>query len=337
MNKSLKIALSVVGTVIGAGFATGKELLLFFGGAHIWGIIMLVLSVTVMCVASAAYFNILKTDAAQDSLKKFRRCKLIFPLFAAGSYSVMLACGGQALYDTFSLDFRIGILITCALTILSAKFGIEGIYRLNLIATPLIIISLILISFAGLASPVFLNYAGPVKNMLLYAGYNILSVLPLIAGVARNTGEKTGIRGIFTGFGFVLVLSLLLKILLNAYYGIAAATDIPILKIVSLLNPYFTYIYSAALYSAVLTTAASCLYSLSEKINIFAAALPLMLLSTLGFGPLIEKIYTYFGYAGTIIIFIILINSKGKFENGQKFYPKHNTGKPGKAFGFGGK
>jgi uncharacterized membrane protein YkvI len=167
--------------------------------------------------------------------------------------------------------------------------------------------------------------------MFLYAGYNILSVLPLISGVARNTDEKNGKKGIFIGFGVVLILSLLLKILLNSYYDIAVTTDIPVLKIVSLLNPYFTYIYSAVLYSAILTTASSCLYSLTEKANIFVAAVPLMLLSTLGFGPLIEKVYTYFGYIGAVIIFIILIDltglMKGKPNNGQKFYPKHNTGK----------
>jgi len=306
LKKPFKIGLTITGTIIGAGFATGKELLVFFNGSSFFFTALMISAVILTGISSLIYFHNLKET------KTNRILNIIFLAFSAGCYVIMLACGGQAIYDSLNLSYNSGVIITFILTIIIIKFGIEGIYRFNLFAAPIIVISLIFISFAGLSAPVFSNASTPVVNSFLYSGYNILAVLPIISVIAKDSGKKEGFWGIIIGFFIVLITSISIKLLLNGYYSLISEEGIPIFKIVSILNPYFSYIYSMVLYTAIMTTAASLLYVLTKGKSmkaILMISIPLLIVSFLGFTTLLEKIYTYFGYIGIIII--LLINGDG--------------------------
>ena len=308
MKRPIQIGLAIAGTIIGAGFATGKELLVFFNGGSFFYVILMIISLVIVAVTTAIYFTGAKKSGVSTILT------IVFTSFSGGCYAIMLACGGQTLYDSVNISYQTGIIITYIVTILIIKFGIEGVYKFNAIATPLIAISLIFISFVGLSTPVFNNFSAenffsPYINAFLYAGYNILAVLPFISAISKETTKKDGFSGIAFGFLIVLLTSITIKLLLNNYFSLISRESIPILKIIGILNPYLSYIYSVVLYGAIVTTAVNLLFILTREKgtkSIFLISLPLLLISFLGFTTLLEKIYTYFGYAGIVIILVII-------------------------------
>jgi uncharacterized membrane protein YkvI len=218
----------------------------------------------------------------------------------------MLACGGQTIYENTNLDVRIGIFITYLIVIFIIKFGIEGVYKFNLFATPIIIFFLLLISFVGQINSAFLDRTMPLVNSFSYAGYNILSVLPLLKAISMDTDYDDGFYGIIIGFIIIFIVSLALKLLLNSYFDFIMYDTIPILKIISLSGKHYSYIYSIVLYISILTTAVTCLFVVTKGKNILLLSLPLLAISFLGFSTLLEKLYTNFGYIGILIIIYLL-------------------------------
>jgi uncharacterized membrane protein YkvI len=253
-----------------------------------------------MCITSITYFNFIKKEEDNKLLN------IIFYLFSAGCTSIMLACGGQTIYENTSLDIRIGILITYLIIFIVIKFGIKGVYKFNMIATPIMIIFFCLISFIFQNKEVFFIDTLPIINSFSYAGYNILSVLPFLKAISSETEFIEGYYGILIGFILILIVSLALKLFLNSYFDLIMLETIPILKIISITNKYYSYIYSIVLYISILTTAVSCLYVVTKGKNIIIISLPLLAISFLGFSTLLEKLYTNFGYIGILIIIYIL-------------------------------
>ncbi|MBQ7791923.1 MAG: hypothetical protein IJ367_00300, partial [Clostridia bacterium] len=227
---------------------------------------------------------------------------------SAASYLVMLACGGESLWECFSVPKVLGNTITCIATLLIVSFGIQGVYRFNLIATPLLILMMIFVSLVGLTTPVFLlsNEAEPMLNLLTYTGYNLLSMLPFLGAISAETPKKEGIRGILLGYFLIAVAGLLLKTLLNVYHSQVADEALPILKITDIIHPNLTYLYTVMLYLAVLTTAVNALYAITRGKYTIPVALILLGFSLFGFTNLLGSLYPLFGYAGIGIVVLIL-------------------------------
>lgn len=304
-----KIAFSVAGTVIGAGFATGKELALFFPGNAFPSTVLLCCSLALMCIVSVFYFEQQKNASSCPVTK---RLKPILIAFSGACYCVMLACGGEAIRTATPLPFVLGVAITYALTLLILRLGINGVYRFNLIATPVLIAGILLCSLIGICIPVscFKNNVRPIGSALVYTGYNLLSLLPFIGAIAPGTDIRNGKKGITAGFFLVLLSGVLLKTVLNRFPTITNEESLPMLKIIETVSPFLSDIYSILLYLAVLTTAVSCLYAITGGKHLLQISGILFACSFLGFSLLLEKFYTWFGYLGIFIIPFTLFSFK---------------------------
>ena len=307
-SKRLKLAFTVAGTVIGAGFATGKELLLFFGNEpfSLW---YLLLSMLLMLTVSLMYFSQQKTSWEQHPFLRF--LKILFLCFSAASYAVMLACGGEALWETTNLPFPIGTVLTFLITLGIVRFGVQNVYRFNMLATPVLLICMAGISLAGLLSPVGLFEPSGLNsvNLLIYSGYNLLSVLPLISALTDTVEKKDGYTGILLGFFFVTVVGLLLKGLLLQYIAITANSAIPVLTVISHLHSGLNVLYAVMLYLSVLTTAVNSFYAVTKGNSVFSVGLLLLCCSFLGFSSLIETLYPFFGYLGIGVTLTVIIKA----------------------------
>ena len=309
MSQIFNLMLSVAGTLIGAGFATGKELQLFFKSPDISSLLWLGISLFLMAVVSLLYWN-RKTSGIPPS-KMLRWVKPLFLMFSAGSCSVMLACGGEALYESFSIPCPLGSLITWGITLLILTFGIHGVYRFNLIATPILIGTMIAISFASLLLPagLFGSEVSPGFPMLTYTGYNLLSVLPFLSALPEETSVKNGRYGIVAGFLLVAFAGILLKSVLNLHNAILSDEAIPMLTIMGLLSPRLSYLYTVMLYGSILTTAVNCLYALTRGKHLLTVSAVLLGIGFLGFNTLLENLYTFFGYLGIGVIILTVWES----------------------------
>lgn len=264
-----------------------------------------------------ALVSVLYVSEQKRGLQKSWVTKLITPcflMFSAASYLVMLACGGEALLESFRIPAPLGNVITCIITLLIVSFGIESVYRFNLVATPVLLIMILLIGCVGLWYPagLFQERTKPVFDMLTYTGYNLLSILPFLAAISDDTAKKDGIFGICTGFFLILVAGLLLKVLLNAYHTTVANEALPILKIIDMISPRLSYLYTVMLYLSVLTTAVNGLYAVTRGKHTLTVSIALLGFSFFGFTNLINSLYPLFGYVGIGIVLLILWESSFK-------------------------
>ena len=315
--KQLKLAFTVAGTVIGAGFATGKELLLFFGNTP-QSILHLVLCVLMMSAVSVLYFSQTHSDTQGKGI--FSVINLIFLLFSGASYTVMLACGGEALFQSTGIFRPAGTILTYVITLGIVWLGIANVYRFNLIATPILLLCMAGISVAGLVSPVGLIEISQSAtiNLLSYAGYNLLSVLPVLSVLSHTVEKKDGYLGILWGFACILIVGILLKLLLLRFHTLSDQSAIPVLNIVSQIHSSFTILYTVMLYLSILTTAVNSLLATAGNKNPVPISIFLCCGSFLGFTSLIETIYPFFGYIGIGVTAILIIKS---------FYPSSKKGR----------
>lgn len=304
-SQVLKIAFSVAGSIIGAGFATGKELQLFFPLPDSRSLFYLSFSLGIMAIISVLYFSMQKKSVPNRFQKGF---ELFFFLFSGASCLVMFACGGETLKESFHLPLIVGNTVTYGLTLWIVSKGIKSVYRFNLIATPVLIVCIILISLSGFSIPagMFGEETQPTLNMLVYTGYNLLSALPFLSAISGNTEEKHGFFGILVGYFLVLVCGLLLKSLLNLHHEAVLTAPLPLVKIVGMIHPLLSYLYTAMLYLSVLTTAVNSLYAVTRGKHTFSIGSVLLVFSFLGFTSLLESLYPVFGYFGIGIIILVI-------------------------------
>lgn len=296
------IGLSVAGTVIGAGFATGKEIMLFFPKKGTYGIISLFISLFLIALVSLLYCY--KNKTRYDKILDY-----IFTFFLGASFSVMLSCGGETIYEISGLPFYLGVMITYITSLFIIHFNLKGIYIFNIIASPLMIIFTIIISLQGLITPVF-NIVSPAFYSVAYSGYNLMSLIPFLSSLKKSEKDnKSFIAGTFLGILFVLICGIFIKLVTDRYLTALLNSEIPMLKIAFLNNNYIGYIYSFLTFSSILTTSISCLLPLKEKGNIYLITFPLLLVSFFGFSNLIKNIYGSFGNIGTIFIIYIIITA----------------------------
>lgn len=307
-KKIFMTGLSVAGAVIGAGFATGKEIMLFFPEKGFWGIISLTLSLFGLVMASLLY-------CFKEKNKLDRIFEYLFLLFVAGSFSVMLSCGGEALNEVCGLPFTLGCIITYLISIFITRFDLKGIFVFNLIISPLMILTVLAVCVKALSLEVFFNAskASAITPDLLsvsYCGYNLLSLIPFLSALkAKEKNKKIIISGTFLGIALVLICGIFIKLTTDKFYELTIFLQLPMLKIAGVIGKSYSVLYSALIYFAILTTAVSGLFSLKEKGNIYLLTPPLLILSFFGFDSLIKSIYGIFGYTGAVFIIYIILSA----------------------------
>lgn len=315
--KQSKLAFTVAGTIIGAGFATGKELLLFFHNEPS-SLFSLLISVLLMGMVSLLYFSYQKKVTEKE--QAYSVIELLFLLFSGASYAVMLACGGEALQESTGLSFPVGSILTFLITLGVVMFGAQNVYRFNLIATPVLLVCMTGISLAGLLTPVGLFEASQSKtiNLLVYSGYNLLSVLPVLGALSYTVEKKEGYHGIILGFFLVAMVGLLLKGFLLRFSQFTDESAIPVLTVISKLQNGSEFLYTVMLYLSVLTTAVNGLFAVTKGKNPMIWGLGLLCCSFLGFSKLIETLYPFFGYLGIGVTIYVIINTYGISKRSKK-------------------
>lgn len=330
----MKIAFIYIGTVIGAGFASGREIMEFFAVYGVKGIFGMIISGVLFSLAGSLllikmYNNRIKS--LHDLSKRIfgDRFWLIFDTIIGFSlytgYSVMISASGAIFEQELSLSYDIGILFMVITTYIVFLFRLEGLSFINTILVPLLIGGILFTSayvnldqIHNLSNVKGFDLTAKgnfITSAFLYFGSNSLiiiivfsSLLPLI----KN--KKTAILGGATGgiILFILGLSILLSILI--YYNEVAYLDIPMLKICDHIGIGYRKIYAIILWIAVFTTAVANGFGFMNRVTssrrllytgIFCiSAIPL---AKFGFGNLVSTIYPIFGFIGVGMMFFILI------------------------------
>ncbi|WP_448851099.1 YkvI family membrane protein [Corynebacterium sp. 335C] len=339
-KRAIPIAMSFVGVVVGAGFASGQEMLQYFvafGGVGRWGA---VLAGAVMMAAGAivlAYGSYLR---AKEHLIVFDRMALpitskildaavLFTLFSTGF--VMLAGAGSNLNQQFGLPTLAGSVIMLILVLLTGFLDVDAVSKVIGAITPFIMIFLV-----GAGVYVLLNTSGD-SAVLEQASAQVSTNLPnwwisalnyvgmsLMVGISMaiviggtNLMPRAAAVGGLMGGTVWAVLVVLLVFALYQRVDEVYADDMPLLTIVTQVHPMIGNLMAIVVFGMIFNTAIGMFYAMAKRITrkkpenfrkvYFISVLIGFAFSFIPFTTLVGIVYPISGYIGIVLIFVMFI------------------------------
>ena len=338
MKNVLKIVLVIMGTLIGAGFASGREIYLFFGKFGKLGIIGILISgilTGIIIYIALKMINKKDINNYNDFLEKINiknkyinlLIKNIITIFLLISFYIMVAAFSAYINQNYEIPIYISSIIFAVLTYIIFIKNIQGMIKVNEILVPFL---LILILYLGVKNIPYLvetknvlenniNEKGFFLNSILYASYNSIMLIPVLVTMKKYINSKAQIKKIsIISSALIIVLSLcIFGLLLRGKYYIQNV-EMPLLNITMQFGKIYLYIYSFIIITSIFTTAISAGYSFLEnvsknkkqyKIILIFMSVTSVLVSNIGFSKLVEILYPLFGILGIVqIIFLVRKN-----------------------------
>lgn len=327
----LKISAIYLGTVIGAGFASGQELLQFFVRFSWRGMVGCIVAGFMFC-ALGAFILSKSYDLPRKTYRNY--LKTVFPtpvasflavtteLFLCVSFCVMLSGAGAFFRQRLSLAPAVGIFVTAGICLLVFCRDLQGLSLLNLILTPVMIFGSLYVSVYAVmngSQPAWLpqinNHGKFLPYALFYVGYNMLTAAAVLVPVSAVCDNKR--QAVWGGALGGALLTLMMALCTAALFVTQTMISGPLpLLFLAEESGVFAYIlYSVVLYMAMLTTAVSTGFSVVERIKslginqkmaavcVCTLAIPF---SFIEFSLLVRYCYLFFGFLGILLVFGIL-------------------------------
>lgn len=340
MKTSLRIGAVYVSAIIGAGFASGQEILQYFtyygwlslAGIVIATIIFAWLGYQIADLGSKLEARSHKGVILQLGGKYFGTLvDYIIILACLNATVVMLAGGGALLNQLFDIPVFIGGAVVMILVAITLVMNLNKIINVIGSVTPfLILMALILsiyalftsdISIAGVseqARPELTASPHWILSAVLYVSYNVIMAVAILSVVGGSVKDsKVAARGgMLGGIGLGLLL-LILNFGLISKLDHVADVEMPTLLLASDIAPWLSTIMGIVIFAMVFSTAAGALYAFSTRIvdpkkpnfKVFVVGFAVLayILSFVGFSTLVGTVYPMFGYLGLLLIVIVLI------------------------------
>lgn len=323
----LKIAGIYTAVILGAGFASGQEILTFFINYGPFGFLGLCLSGIIFSFigyATLKIAHIKKIDSASDFLNlllgKFSYiAEIIIGAFLFILYVTMLSATGATLKQQFNLPYILGIILMATACFFSYSLGTNFIARINFIIAPILFFGSIFIGLYAIlnrhSAPAFIPNKNWIKSAVLYSSYNIITgicvIIPMIKTVVNK--KQAALGGILGGI-FMTTLGIIIGLSIFFHYDTAVKNEIPMLAITNNFSLSLNLIYLIIFMLAVFTTAIGNFYSLCEIFAQKNFPLPKLFITATGiifanieFSRLVSKIYPIFGYIGMFEIILIAV------------------------------
>jgi uncharacterized membrane protein YkvI len=339
----LLIAGVFVSTIIGAGFASGREIAEFFingGYRGIYGIVFAV--VLFLLVGQIILQAIYKYDiTSSDELVKLIFPKKYFGLFnlivlgaMVSIYVVMISGVGACFNQQLGINSCIGVLFASIICGIIFMFGDDGLVKSMNFMAPIVIVGTLVISLYSLN-----GYVGVFNNNetkyftiypILYVGYNIITLIGVMPSLNKYvTSRKVAVySSVFSSF-ILGVLAILISACVLFFH--AQTKQIPMLYVAKTSGTIFNIAYFFILLLAMFTTSISNGYG---SINVISSVLRVknkrlcvlvfvfitFMIALMPFGNLIKYLYKFLGYVGIIELILILVFP---IYNGKKNHAVH--------------
>lgn len=327
-----RVALAAVyaGSIVGAGFATGQEIWQFFGVFGSWGRWGVVLASTLLAVLGTLSLQICRRQATADyaafldvllGSRLAVWIDMVVAVFLAMSTGLMLAASRALFQEYLGLPGWLGVLVTGAILVVAVWGRQRSLVAAQSLLVPFLLAVTGAIAVGVLASAEGLSadrmatgsWVGGswVQAAVLYACYNLVLGIVVLAGLGTDLqpGEEWAglIGGVMVGF-----MAFTMEEALRAGAERVAGTAIPMLHLASALHPLWGWLYTLALWAAILTTASATVYALATRLSsrsrlsyqvvcllIIAGA---VLVSQYQFVLLVGTLYPMMGYLGLVLV-----------------------------------
>lgn len=340
MKRSLQMAGAFVGLIVGAGFASGQEILQYFTGFGYWGIAGSLVATALFAFLGMTLAQLgsqMKTTSHKGVIYKLGGryvgviLDVLITFFLFGVAVVMFAGAGSTFEQVFGLDPRIGSIIMVVLTIATLLLNLKSILNLIAVITPyLLLIVLVILGYSiftmdlSFAEAHQLALEQPkaagnwILGALLYVSYNIAcgAALLIVMGGAEPDRKVAGRGGVLGGI-LLGVMILLVNITLFLKVDVVAGVDLPTLELATQIHPVVGILMAIALLAMIYNTAVGMFYSFtvrfmnpdhkSFKFLIVIVGIVGYVASLVGFTTLVGKVYSTVGYLGFALMIAIVV------------------------------
>ncbi|HSI67784.1 MAG TPA: hypothetical protein VK947_10230 [Planococcus sp. (in: firmicutes)] len=335
MKNSLKMGSAFIGIIVGAGFASGQEILQYFTSFGYLGIIGALISTALFAYLGMNLTRLgsrMQTTSHKEvvygiSGKVIGRIVdyiIIFTLFGVGV--VMIAGAGSIFSQQFGLPAFLGSTVMAVLIIITIMLNVQKVITIIGSITPFLILTVVGLSLYSLFTmdssfatldPIAREQLSAVPNWFLssinYVSFNIAvgaSMAILMGGTEKN--EKIAARGGLLGGLGLGVLIILSHLAIFSKVDAVGGADMPMLQIANDVSPMLGIFFSVILFAMIYNTGVSMLFSFSArfvvmgtaKFRIFVVIVGLVayILSFVGFTALVSMFYPIVGYLGLFLV-----------------------------------
>ena len=239
MNDIIKIVFVLIGTIIGAGFASGKEIFLFFSKYGNYGIIGIIFSNFLTCLLIYktmklinyynldSYDSLLYTITPKNNTFIIKTFSKIINIFLYISFIIMISGFVSFFYETYGFNkFIITILISLVCFYLFNN-NIAKIINVNTILIPFLIIIIICFSLKKCNIILDFNYVNSIfRNFnwlfsaILYSSYNSILAIPIIFSLNKLINKFNNRQLKYTSFFVFIILTILSISIINLLFSL---------------------------------------------------------------------------------------------------------------------
>lgn len=320
--KVLLVSLAIIGTIIGSGFISGKEIVVFFSNFGLMSFFCIIL----VFILFFYLFRLLLNYNLNEKGQKNSKFLYVLNIILSFVFSSAMFAGISDIANDFSLfvsiPLYIFVLLICYFIF---KKGQGGLNKINIILIPFMICIFVFciiskiefkpLSFENALPPYFSFFYA-----LLYVVLNISNSNVLISNLGKNLSNKQKTRVAFIS---ALVLFLILT-LANIVLLQNQASFVQEMPLLSLFSGYSKIIMTLVIFIGCLTTLFSLVYSTSlsmrglcksEYMTFFVSVIMPFIMSLAGFSNIIMYFYPLASVLGAILLFELFFNSFFKRAN----------------------
>lgn len=340
MFKIIQMAFAFVGVIVGAGFASGQEILQYFTSFGTMGTLGAIVATGLFAYLGMMLMKMgsrLRATSHDDAIYrlsgKFMGVAvdyiIIFTLFGVGV--VMVAGAGSMLNQQYGVPGWVGSLIMTLLVVSTVLLPINRVITLIGAITPFLILALAIISAYSLFSnhapiselePIATSVESSLPNWFIsavnYVSFNtaVGAGMALVMGGSEKNEKIATWGGLLGGLGIGVLI-------IVAHYAIFLKIEdvkdvgLPLLKIIQDLSPMLGILMTVVLFGMIYNTGVAMYYAFvarftqmqTKRSYIFAAITGLVgfVASFAGFTKLVAYFYPLIGYLGLLLIAILII------------------------------
>lgn len=334
-KKVWQVATVYVGTVVGAGFATGKEIVEFFSQFGLLGLFeIIVAGYLFIFFGNKMMLSSIKSNSNDyfeynqwlfgKNVGRF--LNYLFFIMLLGVTAVMLAGSGEVIFEQFHTQKWLGMIFTSILAIIVMLWGFNGLSIVNMFVVPsMISFNIILVIMAvrngfDLDKLLYIPYHDhlwiAIVMPIAYVAFNLSLSQAVFLPLAREIKNPEIIqKGAVLG-GALLTLILLLSHISLTIFRDAQSFTIPTATVMKWVAPFLHDFYLMIIFGEIFTTIIGNAFGLEQQISqrvkwhsvliyffLFCACFAIALYE---YAPLLSFLYPLFGYLSILFLGILL-------------------------------
>ncbi|MGE6378342.1 YkvI family membrane protein [Peribacillus muralis] len=336
-----QIAAVYVGTVVGAGFATGKEIVEFFTRYGFYGFIGILIAGYIF-IFSGTKIMLISARINASSYEEFNQflfgkkiagiINIFFLIMLLGVTAVMISGAGAVFEEQLGVPKSIGSWSTIILASLVLMMGMRGVFTVNSFVVPIMICFSIILFCSTLGNGEFFHNLTKMPDEVItlktilspfaYTAFNLALAQAVLVPVAYEVRDEKVIKhGAILGGIFLTVILLTGHFSLMTLPGVNSF-EIPSAVIMRTAASQLYWMFILVIYGEIFTSVIGNIYGLQRQISRYIKWPSILIIALiffialgigeLGYGRLLGYIYPVFGYISLLFLMLVWKSKGGK-------------------------